>query len=115
MWSAVEREPRTQFAVEPNLCSNGLRASVCGELDANVAARLFAIVIAERGGEQNLILDLAGVPFCDAAGIETLLRLRRRQSDAGGALSLVNAAVAVRRVIEVCGLATYFGMHVPVS
>jgi anti-anti-sigma factor len=111
----VEREPRAQFAIESNMCSTGLRVAVWGELDTVVAAQLFTIVIEEFADEPNRILDFAGVTFCDSAGIETLLRLRRRQSDAGGTLSLVNIAPAAGRVVELCGLAGYLGMNVPAS
>jgi hypothetical protein len=49
-------------------------------------------------------LDLAGVQFCDCAGLSLFLRSRRQVISAGGSLHLTAPTAAVRRLIVVTGL-----------
>ena len=50
-----------------------------------------------------LVLDLAGVEFCDARGLSALLLFRRRAQDAGSDVTFVGARPLVRRVFELVG------------
>jgi anti-anti-sigma factor len=50
-----------------------------------------------------LVLDLAGVEFCDARGLSALLLFRRRVQDAGASVTFVGARPLVRRVFELVG------------
>ncbi|PBC76255.1 anti-sigma B factor antagonist [Streptomyces sp. TLI_235] len=51
-----------------------------GELDLHSAGRLEPrlLPLLERGGGGELVLDLAGVTFCDSSGVELFLRLNGR-------------------------------------
>ena len=104
-------EPRSEFAVLVTPGSNDLRVTVTGELDIAVADELYNIVLKDLSDGTNLILDFAGVTFCDSSGIKTLVRLFKHQADVGGTLRLINTADAVRRVIEIAGLARYLGIN----
>ncbi len=72
---------------------------VNGELDAGTVPGLRSQLepLAGRGG--HLILDLAGLRFCDCAGLTLLLLMERRARAAGGSLQLAAPAASVRRLI----------------
>jgi anti-anti-sigma factor len=53
--------------------------------------------------EQALILDMAGVTFCDSAGLNVLLGARREAGRCEVALALACAPGTVRRVLEMTG------------
>jgi anti-anti-sigma factor len=106
----VEREPQTQLAIQATTDSDGLRVAVSGEIDMAVADELFNKVLKELGCERNLILDFAGVTFCDSSGIRTLVHLHNHQTDTGHTTRIINTTYAVRRVIETSGLAEYLGI-----
>jgi anti-anti-sigma factor len=70
------------------------------ELDP-VTAEQFAITLTEYDPSGRLVIDFAGVAFCDSSGIRTLLNAQRRHHDAGGSVRLVNVRPPVRRVLEI--------------
>jgi anti-anti-sigma factor len=63
-----------------------------------------AAFAAMRRHAPNIRIDLSGVTFLDAAGLEVLLVTRRQATLAGGELQLVDPARAVMRVLEVTGV-----------
>ena len=67
---------------------------VDGELDVGTAPGLAADLtpLAEAG--RDLILDLAGVRFCDCAGLSLFLRAQKQATAAGGSLHLAAATRA---------------------
>jgi anti-sigma B factor antagonist len=98
----------------------GPRVIVCldGELDVATSRRLAPQLepLAEAGG--HLVLGLAGVRFCDCAGLNLFVRLQLRASAAGGWMRLAEPAPAIRRLIALTGLrdvlpveADLFGSH----
>jgi anti-sigma B factor antagonist len=70
-----------------------------GELDiASAPALAWRLApLAETGC--YLVLDLAGLRFCDCAGLSLFLRLRQRVISAGGSLHLTAATAPVCRLI----------------
>ena len=62
--------------------------------------------VADTG--RHLILNLAGVRFCDCAGLGLFLRLQQRTPAAGGSLHLAALSGSVRRLITVTGLSDVF-------
>jgi anti-anti-sigma factor len=70
-----------------------------GELDVGTAPGLSGQLVPLADIGRHLILDLAGVPFCDCAGLNLFLRLQRRTSAAGGSLHLAGLTAPVRRLI----------------
>ena len=77
---------------------------VDGELDVGTAPDLEKALtpLAEAG--RDLILDLAGVRFCDCAGLSLFLRVRKHAAAAGGSLHLAAATKAVSRLITMARL-----------
>jgi anti-anti-sigma factor len=72
------------------------------------AARGFKIALAIAGSlaieKPHLLLDLAGLRFCDCAGLSVFLRLRQRVMSAGGSLHLTAPTAGVRRLLVLTGL-----------
>lgn len=60
---------------------------------------------------KSLVLDLAGLRFCECAGLSLFLGLRCRARDAGGSLHPAAPPAAVRRLIA----ATRLGDALPVA
>jgi anti-sigma B factor antagonist len=74
-----------------------LRALVGPELRRRVESLL-------RRGDGFILLDLAGVPDCDAAGVGELVRVFAMAGRARGVLQVTHAASRVRRPLELAGL-----------
>ncbi len=55
-------------------------------------------------GERQIVLDLAGVPKIDAAGIGELVRAYNTAAARDGALGIANPNPRVRKTLEVVGL-----------
>lgn len=70
-----------------------------GELDIATAPGLARRLAPFAESGSYLLLDLAGVQFCDCAGLSVFLRLRRRAISAGGSLHLTAPTAAIRRLI----------------
>ena len=103
------RWPLTRPAGDPlnwDIQVLGRRAvvGVDGELDVDTAPGLGEALtpLAEAG--RDLVLDLAGVRFCDCAGLSLFLRVQKQAAAGGGSLHLAAPIVQVRRLIIVARL-----------
>lgn len=85
--------------------------AVTGELDLATATRFFRDVGDVLGSHLTVILNLAGVTFCDSSGLNTLLRLRRRAQDTGCRIVLVAPPAQMTRLLTVTGAAGIFTIH----
>lgn len=63
----------------------------------------------------HLVLDLAGLEFCDSAGLGAIVGLRRRVVSAGGTLTLTGVGGQVARLLEYTGLSGYLGIQQPAA
>lgn len=70
-------------------------------IDAQVRHCVRALL---RGGERDVVLDLAGVTNIDAAGLGELVRAHNMASAVNGTVHVVNAGARVRQLIELAGL-----------
>jgi stage II sporulation protein AA (anti-sigma F factor antagonist) len=52
----------------------------------------------------DIVVEFAGVTFCDSSGIRELVVAYKRQSEGGGSLQVVNASDRVRRVFDIAGI-----------
>jgi len=79
--------------------------TVSGELDIDSGPGLEVALapVADAGG--HLILDLAGLRFCDCSGLSLFLRVQQRARAAGGSLHLAALTPRVLRVITAARLA----------
>ncbi|GGT09831.1 MULTISPECIES: STAS domain-containing protein [Streptomyces] len=79
--------------------------AVSGELDIHTAGRVeWALAGLAGGAERELLLDLAGVTFCDSSGAESLLRVHERCVASGRRLSLRRVQRLPGRVIRALGV-----------
>ncbi len=87
---------------------------LAGELDYSSVADFEAVVDRTRlRGVDRVVLDLSRLTFCDVPGARALNRAHARLESLGVRLELPDPHSAVRRVLEVTGLACWdFGLAV---
>ncbi len=80
-----------------------------GEIDMATAGELRAAADRSlREPTTRVILDFAGVTFCDSQGLSTLISLNRQVTAAGGQLVLTNIGDFMGRLLEITGLRAAF-------
>jgi anti-anti-sigma factor len=82
-----------------------VRVEVEGELDILTAEELERAVwpiIARR--PERIVVDLAGLTFCDSSGTRTMISLYREAQRTGTQLVIVAARHEVRRIFEIVQL-----------
>nr|WP_296072202.1 STAS domain-containing protein [uncultured Actinoplanes sp.] len=86
--------------------------AVSGEIDRD--SRDFLEDAAEealRRGRPRLVLDAAGVTFCDSSGLSLLVDLHRRTTGQGGWLRLAGAPPLLRTMLRVTHLDQLFPLY----
>jgi anti-sigma B factor antagonist len=90
--------------------------SLRGELDALDVPALQACLGEIRGqGQPRSVIDLTALAFIDCACLGALARHAREIQARGGTLALAGPRGAVRRLLSVTGLLTWFEVHDTVS
>jgi anti-anti-sigma factor len=79
-----------------------------GELDLSVSEDLTALLDPLLGTGSAVVLDLEGLEFMDSTGIRILGRAKQQADQAGGRFLLGRPSMAVRRVLQVAGLMSFF-------
>ena len=77
-----------------------------GDLDAHTAPQVAARLESVAGGE--LRLGCAELEFVDSSGVQVLVSAHTRLRSGGGRLVLESPSSALRRVLEITGLADEF-------
>ena len=83
-----------------------------GELDAAAADQASGYVrdaVDARGGQ--VLLNMAGLSFCDARGLGALARMSRHAGQAGSSLHLVGAPPRLMKIIRITGLEDTLPVH----
>jgi anti-anti-sigma factor len=105
---APGRRARMTIVEQPD--GGALLVQVAGELDIaglpDVQPALDRLLAQDR---QPVCIDAAGLEFMDSSGVAVLIRIANRFDT----VELVHSTPAVRRVIQVLGLADRFGMDGP--
>jgi anti-anti-sigma factor len=80
--------------------------SLAGEIDMSTVQRLAAAVDEVLASEPpaRVVLDMAGVTFCDSQGLGTLVVLSRKATMSQSYLVLVNVGAFLIRVLDITGL-----------
>jgi anti-anti-sigma factor len=79
--------------------------TLAGEIDMSTVQRLATAVDAELAeATARVVLDMAGVTFCDSQGLGTLVVLSRKATMAQSYLLLVNVGDFLLRVLDITGL-----------
>jgi anti-sigma B factor antagonist len=87
------------------------RLVLTGDLDMCSGPQLLEHVERELtpGHVRDLLVDMAGVTFCDSAGIEALLFARNAATDRAATLRTVNVVGLARRTLEITGMLDFLG------
>jgi anti-sigma B factor antagonist len=83
-----------------------------GELDTASADQAYEYVrdaIDAHGGP--VLLDVAGLSFCDACGLGALVRMSRHAGQAGSSLHLVAPPPRLMKIIRITGLEDKLPVH----
>ncbi len=87
-------------------------AVVSGDVDFGTAPRLRdAVVRLATDGARLAVLDLREVEFLDSTGLGVLVACLKRFRTLGGDLHLVITTDRVRKVFEITGLLSVFGIY----
>jgi anti-anti-sigma factor len=88
--------------------------AISGELDiASAAALRGPLASAVHHTTHPLVLDLSGVPFCDAAGLDLLVGAHRQASAQGVDLSLATPRPQLINLLRITGLDSVFVLQGP--
>jgi anti-anti-sigma factor len=77
---------------------------MAGELDLATAPSLRTAIDQLQRPQQIIPVNLAGLTFCDCAGLEVLIDEHRQLQAAGGALVLLDPPAPIRRLLTLTGL-----------
>lgn len=85
---------------------------VGGELDLHTAGQLRTVLTElAADGHGHVVVDFAGVTFCDAAGLGALVAANNRLAERGGTLRLVGVRPAQRKILHVTRLNELFPVY----
>lgn len=81
---------------------------LAGDLDVETRRSLDdAVDAALDAGAGSIVVDLAGLRFCDAAGVGILVGARVRAAEGGADLAVRRPVGQVRRVLDLTGVGAY--------
>lgn len=96
--------------------SDAVVAEVVGEIDLHTADVLRARLIKlHGGGPRRIVVDFAGVPFCDATGLGALVAAHNQISAEGGEIHLARVRPAQLRLLRITGLHRLFTVHADIA
>ena len=89
-----------------DVVDGGVRVAFHGELDLATVDQVAAQISAELAvpGLRGLVLDLAGLTFCDSTGIDALINAQIAARDRGVAFQVVRPRGIVRRTLTATGV-----------
>ena len=90
---------------------DGTFLRLAGDLDMSSAAEL--VRVAERLVDSGVTVDMSAVDFCDSAGLNALVDLRKAGKRTGGRFAITGVRDDVRFVFEVNGLVGFLGIEPP--
>jgi anti-anti-sigma factor len=97
------------LTVEERRTGNDAVLHLAGEIDMATAGELRAATTKSMlRPAERVVLDFAGVTFCDSQGLSTLISLNRDITAAGGTLVLANVGDFMGRLLEITGLRAAF-------
>jgi len=97
----VSMPPRVSVPVPARPAAEDQRFSLAGEVDFLAVPAVWSTLEPHLGGDGDVVIDVGGVSFIDAAGCRLLVRAAEAL---GGQrhLVLVGASAHVLRVLEIC-------------
>ncbi|MFD3806923.1 STAS domain-containing protein [Streptomyces sp. NPDC058611] len=98
--------------------AQGVVLGLRGELDYDSIVQLHEAAAAELvkgAGAGLVVVDCAGLSFCDSSGIGALVQLHRRLSAQGRVLKVTSVPGSVARLFRLTGLDQVLSVHAKVS
>ena len=96
---------RPQLSITVERAPDEVTFHLVGEIDVLTVTDLSALVTEElTEPPARIVLDMAGVTFCDSQGLGTLVVLSRKAQHARTVLALVNVGDFLMRVLDITGL-----------
>lgn len=95
------------------IVASGGQITAEGYLDISTAGHFVDVVtgLVRSGPAGVLSVDLAGVTFCDSAGITALVKVRHECDELGWTLSVIDLSKPVRRVVvDLMGLGPFLNV-----
>jgi anti-sigma B factor antagonist len=89
--------------------------AVHGDIDLGQSSQLRAALIECIGGNQVVVVDLAGVAVIDSSGVASLLEAFQAARKRGKRLLLAGAGDSVMRVLKLARLDKVFPIHASVE
>jgi len=106
----------TAFSVSVVQTPTGPVVTPNGDIDMATTDELErAAVSAINAGNPSLTIDLSDVDFCDSAGINTFVRIKKMCDGAGGQFGISGARPHIIHVLTISGLAEYLGVRQPTA
>ncbi|MFF1477569.1 STAS domain-containing protein [Streptomyces sp. NPDC058301] len=102
-----------RFAVTARQVSGAAVLSLTGELDHDTVEPL-RVALTEQiaAAPERIVVDCAGLRFCDSTGLNALLRARAAASQTAGAgIELAALQAPVARMFEITGADAVFRIH----
>ncbi|MEU9984561.1 STAS domain-containing protein [Streptomyces sp. NPDC050856] len=108
--------PVERLVITPAVVERDAVLALAGELDMDGEAVLAeAVDELIRAGHRRVVLDCAGVEFCDSRGFNALLLARQAVQDTGGALTLAAASERLQSLLTLVGAQEIFTLATTVE
>jgi anti-sigma B factor antagonist len=96
---------RPELSITAEHATDEVTFHLAGEIDVLTVTELSALVNeALIEPPARIVLDMAGVTFCDSQGLGTLVVLSRKAQHARSVLALTNVGDFLLRVLDITGL-----------
>ena len=103
---------RPELTVSVHRSPSEVVVELAGEIDLSTAPRLSTMVTELlTEAPARVVLDMAGVTFCDSQGLGTLVVLSRKAALAHSCLVLTNVGDFLLRVLDITGLRPALMIH----
>jgi anti-sigma B factor antagonist len=86
-----------------------------GELDADCAVALAAVLDQAISASVDVVLDLRGVSFIDSTALRTLLDTWRRIAPLGGSITTRHARPNIARLLDITGTNRIISLDTPAA
>lgn len=99
----------SDLTIDIEATTTGSVLRLAGELDLNTAPRVReTLEHTALDAGQRLVVELAGVTFCDSSGITALVAARNRALAAQAEIALADVPEHLMRILRMTGLTTVF-------
>lgn len=97
----AQGEVGTELRIEPLHWDGHRHVAVIGEIDLVNVREAEAVLAPMTTRGRTLVLDIAGLTYCDSQGVALIFRLAEQSRNTGGSLTLANPRGIVRHLFDV--------------